>query len=170
MRYQLVTLEAANTVGRAFAGRKAVLPEQAKNVQATMSWAGDVAQMIAELLFNEKARGETFTVSTSEHRTWGEIAGYYNDICGLETVWVDKEDYIHILDPHQCYPGIRWQLEYDRLFDRIIDNSKVLAATGMKQAELCPLYDGLKKEITRCPRDFRWAVDERMDAYLENMR
>ena len=170
MRYQLVTLEAANTVGRAFAGRKAVLPEQAKNVQATMSWAGDVAQMIAELLFHEKARGETFTVSTSEHRTWGEIAGYYNDICGLETVWVDKEDYIHILDPHQCYPGIRWQLEYDRLFDRIIDNSKVLAATGMKQAELCPLYDGLKKEITRCPRDFRWAVDERMDAYLENMR
>ena len=83
---------------------------------------------------------------------------------------MDKEDYIRILDPHQCYPGIRWQLEYDRLFDRIIDNSKVLAATGMKQAELCPLYDGLKKEITRCPRDFRWAVDERMDAYLENMR
>ena len=40
----------------------------------------------------------------------------------------------------------------------------------MKQAELSPLYDGLKKEIARCPRDFQWAVDERMNAYLENMR
>ena len=170
MRYQLVTLEAANTVGRAFAGRKAVLPEQAENVQATMSWAGDVAQMIAGLLFNEKARGETFTVSTAEHHTWGEIAAYYNDICGLETVWVDKEDYIRILDPHRYFPGVRWQLEYDRLFDRIIDNSKVLAATGMTQAALMPLHDGLEKEIARCPRDFQWHIDERMDAYLENMR
>lgn len=170
MRYQLVTLEAPNTVGRAFAGKKAVLPEQAKNVQATMSWAGDVAKMIACLLFNEKACGETFTVSTAEHHTWGEIAGYYNDICGLEAVWVDKEDYIRILDPDRYSPGARWQLEYDRLFDRVIDNSKILAATGMKQSDLAPLYDGLKKEIVRCPRDIQWGGNERMDAYLKDMR
>ena len=55
MRYQLVTLEAPDTVGRAFAGKTAVLPEQARNKQATMSWAGDVAQMIARLLFNGNA-------------------------------------------------------------------------------------------------------------------
>ena len=170
MRYQLVTLEAPNTVGRAFAGKKVVVPEQARNVQATMSWAGDVARMIKNLLFNEKALGETFSVCTSEHHTWGEIADYYKDICNLDAVWVDKEDYIRILcsDPYNL--AARWQLEFDRLFDRIMDNSKVLAATGMKQEDLMPLYDGLKKEIARCPRDYEWKVNTAMDEYLANMK
>ncbi|MBQ6353078.1 MAG: NAD-dependent epimerase/dehydratase family protein, partial [Lentisphaeria bacterium] len=44
-RYQLVTLEAADTVGRARRGKAVVLPEQARNVQGTMSWGGDVARM-----------------------------------------------------------------------------------------------------------------------------
>ena len=166
LRYQLVTLEGANTVGRAFAGKKTVLPVQAKEVAATMSWGGDVAAMIAKLLFNDRARGETYTVSTAEHHTWGEIAEYYHDICGLEAVWVDKEDYLRIIQPDPYTPANRWQLEYDRLFTRIMDNSKVLAATGMKQSELMPLYDGLKREIARCPRDYPFDVCERMDDYL----
>jgi len=170
MRYQLVTLEAANTVGRAFAGKAVVLPEQARNIQATMSWAGDVAQMIAGLLFNEKALGETFTVATSEHHSWGEIADYYKDICNLRAVWVDKEDYIRILCPDVHQINVRWQLQYDRLFDRIMDNSKILAVAGMKQAGLTTLYDGLAREIARCPKDFLWPVNERMDAYLENLK
>ena len=170
MRYQLVTLEAANTVGRAFAGKAVVLPEQARTVQATMSWAGDVAQMIAGLLFNEKARGETFTVATAEHHSWGEIADYYKDICNLKAVWVDKKDYLRILCPDPYQINASWQLEYDRLFDRIMDNSKVLQATGMTQAALTKLYDGLTREIARCPKDHPWPVHERMDAYLENLK
>ena len=168
MRYQLVTLEAPNTVGRAFAGKKTVVPESARNIQATMSWGGDVALMIAKLLFNEKALGEVFSVCTAEHHTWGEIADYYKDICGLESVWVDQEDYIRILNPDLNSRGVRWQLECDRLFDRIMDNSKVLAATGMKQESLKKLYDGLKYEISRCPKDCTWRVNTAMDEYLAN--
>ena len=168
LRYQLVTVEAADTVGRAFAGKTAVLPEQAKNIQATMSWAGDVARMIAGLLFNDRAFGETFTVATAEHHTWGEIADYYKEICNLKSIWIDKEDYLKILSPDPYWPGARWQLEYDRLFDRIIDNSAILNATGMKQSELTKLYDGLEREIARCPRDIKWRVNERMDAFLQN--
>ena len=168
LRYQLVTLEAPDTVGRAFAGKTAVLPEQARNIQATMSWAGDVAQMIAGLLFNDRAFGETFTVATSEYHTWGEIAEYYKEICNLDSIWVDKEDYLKILCPDPWWQGARWQLEYDRLFDRIIDNSAILNATGMKQSELTKIYDGLEREIARCPRDIVWPVNERMDTYLKN--
>ena len=168
MRYQLVTLEAPNTVGRAFAGKKTVVPESARNIQATMSWGGDVALMIAKLLFNEKALGEVFSVCTAEHHTWGEIADYYKDICGLESVWVDQEDYIRILNPDPNSRAVRWQLECDRLFDRIMDNSKVLAATGMKQESLKKLYDGLKYEISRCPKDCTWRVNTAMDEYLAN--
>ena len=83
---------------------------------------------------------------------------------------MDKEDYLKILNPDPYCPGARWQLEYDRLFDRIMDNSKVLAATGMKQEELMPLYDGLKHEIARCPRDFQWQENKLMDDYLNKMK
>lgn len=155
-RYQLVTLEAPNTVCRALRGKSVVVPESAKNVQATMSWAGDVAQMIAGLLFNEKALHETFTVATAEHHTWGEIAEYYKDICGLNAVWVPQEEYLDcILHGDTTYKlPCFWQLAYDRLFNRVMDNSKVLAVTGMKQENLKPLYDGLKYEVSRCDRAF----------------
>ena len=170
LRYQLVTLEAADTVGRAFAGKAAVLPEQARNKPATLSWGGDAGRMIGELLFHEESLGETFNINSAEHHTWQEIADYYTDICGLRCVWVDKEDYLKILNPDPYAVGTRWQLEYARLFDRIVDNSKVLAVTGMKQSDMMPLYDGLKREIERTPKDYPWPNNQRMDDYLAAMK
>lgn len=176
LRYQLVTLEAPATVARAQVGKTVVLPETARDIQATMSWAGDVARMIAHLLFNEKAFGETFTVATAEHHTWGEIADYYRDICGLRAIWVPQGDYLKcaVMGYERFSRPGGWQLVYDRLFDRVMDNSRILAATGMKQEELMKLYDGLKYEIGRCPRDFGESVmkaadpvNVRMDAYLK---
>jgi nucleoside-diphosphate-sugar epimerase len=170
MRYQLVTLEAVNCVGRAQKGKKVVLPKQAKDVPATLCWAGDVSMMIAKLLFNEKAKREIFNVCSSEARTWGEIAEYYNKICGLEAVWVDKEDYLKILSP-ELKLNTRWQLEYARLFNRSTDNTKVLEFTGMKQEELMPLYDSLKLMVEAVPEDFVFPetdISIRMDEYLND--
>ena len=166
LRYQLVTLEAANTVGRARRGKAVVLPIQAQNKPATLSWGGDAGVMIARLLFREAALGEAFNINSAESRTWGDIADYYKDICGLKAVWVDKEDYLDILNTDPYNMGPRWQLEYARLFDRVVDNSKALAVTGMRQSDLMPLYDGLKMEIDRTPMDYPWPNNDRMDAYL----
>ena len=175
LRYQLVTLEAATTVGRAKLGKTVVLPETAKDIHATMSWAGDVAKMIARLLFNEKATGEIFTASTSEHHTWGEIADYYKDICNLNAIWVDQTDFLKIaVTGFERFPYTgSWQLVYDRLLNRIMDNSKILEATGMSQKGMMKLYDGLKYEIDRCPANFtdnimQNSTNIRMDEYLKN--
>ena len=170
LRYQLVTLEAANTVGRAFAGKKVVVPIQAKDKPATLSWGGDAGKMIGKLLFCEAAFGEAFNINSAENHTWGEIADYYKEICKLDAVWVDKEDYLKIINPDPYYLAPRWQLEYARLFDREIDNSKVLAVTGMKQSDMMPLYDGLKMEISRTPKDYPWPNNQRMDDYLAAMK
>ena len=170
LRYQLVTLEASDTVGRAFAGKAVVVPEQARLKPATLSWGGDAGKMIGKLLFCDAALGEAFNINSAEHRTWEEIAEYYRDICDLKAVWVDKEDYLKILNPDPYAVQTRWQLEYARLFDRIVDNSKVLAVTGMKQSELMPLYDGLKMEISRTPKDYPWRNNQRMDDYLAAMK
>ena len=169
LRYHLVTLGNDDTVGRARMGKKTVLPEEARNVPGTMTWGGDVAKMISKLLFNESALGETYNTTTSEHHTWGEIADYYKDICNLNVEWVSKDDYLLAVYGEQPYNlRRRWQLDYDRLFPRIMDNSKILAATGMKQEALMPLYEGLKREISRCPADHEWVNNDIMDKFLSD--
>lgn len=173
-RYQLTTLEAPVLINRAREGKRVILPDAAMNVQATMSWAGDVARMIASLVCNEKALGETYTVSTSEHHTWQEIAEYYKDIIGLNYTVVPAEDFI---DVWACPKGpqfpnrihAEWQLYFDRCFTRIIDNSKILEFAGMEQSSLMSLYDGLKLELGKATHNVGFpqsGVNKAMDAYL----
>ncbi|MGI6336848.1 MAG: hypothetical protein ACOXZM_07300 [Eubacteriales bacterium] len=169
-RFQLTTLEADTVVFRARAGKTVVLPEQAMEVQATMSWAGDVARMISRLVLNRDAYGEIYTVATAEHNPWREIAEYYRRLIGLEYITVDKEDFLSCVTSGNRKPH-RWQLEYDRLFDRIVDNRKILNVTGIQQSELTTVYDGLKRELAALPADAfaDCAGNERnrlMDAYL----
>jgi nucleoside-diphosphate-sugar epimerase len=167
-RFQLVTLEAPVVVARTLKGLPLVLPKEALSVQATMSWAGDVAKMFSRLLLNPSAYRECFTLATAEHHTWGEIAEYYREIIGLKYVAADTEDYLKIMGSS---PGTRYQLAYDRLFQRIVDNSKILRVTGLKQADFMPLRCGLEKELSALPKDMVWpdasAVWENMDDYLK---
>ncbi len=168
LRFQLVTLEMHDNVGRALNGKKVVLPIQAKDVPATLCWGGDVAKMIARVLFKEEAKREFYNVCSAETKTWGEIAEYYHELVGLEAVWVDKEEYLEILSPEKSLPK-RWQLEYARLFKRITDNSKILKLTGLKQEDFISMYEGLKLEIANIPEGYvfaKTATGNRMDEYL----
>ena len=169
-RYQLVTLEAPIVVGRSDRSKAVVLPETAKNVQGTLTWAGDNARFIARLLFNDRAVGEAFTVATAEHHTWGEMADIYASLRGLKAVWAPEEDFLRIVEPNPWLPYAAWQLRTDRLFDRVIDNAKVLAATGLAQSDLMPTAKGLETELAKVPRDYEWrgyeGANARMDDWL----
>ncbi len=167
-RYQLVTLEANVAVYRALNKLPVILPEEAMPVQATMSWAGDVAKMEARLVLNPTVLKETYTLATSEHHTWKEVADYYKEIIGLEYVTVDTETYLGLFG-RDSGNGPRYQLLYDRCYNRIVDNTKVLTATGLKQSDLMPLKSGLARELSALPDNTVWgksAVNERMDAFL----
>ncbi|OGV67649.1 MAG: hypothetical protein A3K19_14710 [Lentisphaerae bacterium RIFOXYB12_FULL_65_16] len=169
-RFQLVTLEAPVVVARALKGLPVVLPKEALSVQATMSWAGDVAKMFSRLISNSAAYRECFTLATAEHHTWGEIAEYYKEIIGLKYVGVDTEDYLKLWG---SAAGARYQLAYDRLFHRVVDNSKILRVTGLNQADFMPLCRGLEKELCALPKDMVWpdasAVWKNMDDYLKRL-
>lgn len=165
-RFQLVTLEANVVVWRALNHKRVVLPRAARDVQATMSWAGDVADMIAAILFNDRALCETYTVATAEHHTWGEIADYYRELIGLEVEWVDTEAYLSTLGSGDL---ARYQLIYDRLLDRVVDNSKILSLSGKKQEQLMPLKEGLRRELANIKPDTfvpSPAINRRQDDYF----
>ncbi len=165
-RFQLTTLEAPVFVRRAKLGLPVIVPRDAMKHSATMSWGGDVAKMISRLIGNEKAMCEAFTVSTSEHQTWETIAGYYKEFLGLECIPVDNDTFLKIAD------YMTYQLKYDRCYDRIIDNSKILSVTGLSQSDLMPLKKGLKTELDALPKEFLWNdndISQRMDKIIEKL-
>ncbi|MDY5940975.1 MAG: NAD-dependent epimerase/dehydratase family protein [Eubacteriales bacterium] len=172
-RFQLTILEADVIVHRAKHGKTVLLPEDAMHVQATMSWAGDVARMIARLVLNSEALREVYSVCTAEHQSWKTIAEYYRELIGLDYITVSKEDFLSCMSPDNA-PQPRRQLDYDRLIDRVMDNSKILAVTGLKQAELTTVYDGLKRELSALPPDAFTADtsvrNSLMDKYLAEHR
>lgn len=139
-RFQLGTMEAHDFVKRALEGKTVIFPKQMLDKYATLSWAGDVAKMISLMVMNETVMGEVYTVSTSEHHTWQEILNIYRDILGMKVKIVDLSVYQDIM-------GGPYQIKYDRMLDRIVDNTKALNATGLRQQDLMPLKDGLEMEL-----------------------
>lgn len=117
LRFQLGTLEAGVLIHRMLQKRPVVFARDILKKQAAFSWAGDVAEMIECLILNPKALGEVFNVCSAEKQTWGDVAGYYREIAGLEIVPVDLKTYAKIA-------GGWYQIMYDRMVDRVMDNSK----------------------------------------------
>jgi len=148
LRYQLVTLEADYFIPRALAGKTILLPREAMEVEAAMTYAGDAGRMFAKLMLNPKAYGETFTIGTAEHHPWKYVAECYTDLLGAKIEWIDREDFLRIRSGgKEINPAAAYQLDYDRLFNRAIDNRKVLEATGLSQADFMPLKEGLKRVL-----------------------
>lgn len=145
-RFQLGTMEAQDFVKRALEGKTVIFPQQMLQKQATLSWAGDIAKMMSRMILNEKAMGETYTVSTSEHHTWKEIMEIYQELLGMKVKIVDLSVYQNIF-------GGPYQIKYDRMLDRVVDNSKALAVAGMTQEEMMPLKEGLRLELDNFVKD-----------------
>lgn len=164
-RYQLVGLEADVFLYRAQRGQTVVLPEIAMDLHACMTWSGDVAKLITRLMFNEKAYCEAFTVGSGESFTWRDVAEAYKRIVGLDYIVVPTEDYLKITGEKEYYKHV-----YDRFFDRAIDNTKILEATGLKREDFLPLEKGLELELAKV-RDYNWRnspANALMDEYLAN--
>lgn len=162
-RFQLGTMEANEFLHRALSGKKVIFPEEMLSKTTTLSWAGDVAQMIAKLVVNKKAYGETFTVSTSESHTWAEVIDTYKKVIDLDVKVISLKDYEKII-------GRPYQIKYDRMFDRSIDNKKILSVTGMKQPELMSLEDGLRLELGNFIKSPRYdRIDSRKDSLMDRI-
>lgn len=164
MRFQLGCLEANTLCLRSLKGVPVAMPKEMQGKQTTLTWGRDVALMISRLILNQKAYGEDFNCASAEHCSWGEVCDLYKELLGTEVKDCSVEDYVKII-------GNRAQVCYDRLFNRVLDNSKVLAATGIEQAELMTLKEGLSRELRRFVENpvYQYpnvAINARMDHVL----
>ena len=139
-RLQLGVYESDDWLWRAMNGAPVPLPGEMLGKQATMSYGGDVAKIITHLVGNPKAMGEVFTVSGNDHMAWGNVAKAYSEVLPFEVLCVGLSEF------EQAYGGV-YQIRYDRMFNRVIDNSKVLNVTGMDASAFTRMHQGLKREL-----------------------
>ncbi|WP_101454861.1 NAD(P)H-binding protein [Bifidobacterium thermophilum] len=139
-RFQLCTLESEAWLRLALAGHSVPLAAEMLDKQTTMSWGGDVALMISRLVGNPKAIGEDFNVCTSKHQNWGRIVEIYGSVINMRLKKINLSKY------ERAAGGI-YQCKYDRMFNRVMDNSKVLGATGLSESDLIDVEEGLTREL-----------------------
>ena len=119
-------------------GKPIQLPLEAKNLTAGLDWAGNSGKLIANLLFKEECKGEAYTISSAQNITWGDVADIYTKLLNVQFEWVPAN-----------YPHNVWNWYYDRAYDRKIDNSKVLKATGLKPEDFKSIEEGIKTELKK---------------------
>lgn len=146
-RLPLLTWSNKEVALRAYAGKKIVLPREALDKKTSMIWGEDVAKMICGLMFNPGAKKEIYNIATAETLTWGEVLEHYRKTLGLEAEFCDTEEFFHLITgENPSKETLNWAkdiLYYDRLYDRSVDNSKVLRDSGLKQEDLMPIRKGL---------------------------
>ena len=135
-RLDIVMTSGHKVVEAAKSGNSVVLPIEAKNLTAGLDWAGNSGKLIANLLFKKEAVGEAFTISSAQNLTWGEVADIYTELLGVKFEWKPAD-----------FPHDLWSWRYDRAYDRVIDNSKVLSVTGLKAEDFTSIREGVRIEL-----------------------
>lgn len=143
-RFDIVCHSGRLVIDAAESGGRLPLPYAAKNLTAGLDWAGNTGKIIAHLLFKKECLGETYTVSSGQNLTWGEVADCYSELTGVRFDWIGTEEYAEIITKLQSSD---WGFRYDRLFDRRVDCSKVLKATGLKTGDFASIKDGIRTEL-----------------------
>lgn len=119
-------------------GKAIPLPLEAKHLTAGLDWAWNSGKLIANLLFKDGTIGEAYTISSAQNITWGDVADIYTRVLNIEFKWIPAN-----------YPHDMWAWHYDRAYDRRIDNSKVLNATGLKTKDFRSIEEGIKTELKK---------------------
>lgn len=140
LRLDVVLTSGREVIDAAREGRTIVLPLEARDLTAGLDWAGNSGKLIANLLFKDATKGEAYTISSAQGLTWGEVAAIYTELLGVKFAW-EKANYPEV--------GKVWHWYYDRAYDRKVDNSKVLAATGLTRADFLPIREGIKLELQK---------------------
>lgn len=163
-RLQLGTLEKENWLYRALSGRTIVFSEDISNKTTTMTYGLDVARGIVSIIGKVEALGEVFHITSNKSHTWGDILDIYLKVLENHLGYKPKILFDNF-ENFNTYHHATYQIKYDRLFNRIFDNSKIsnyIEVDSFTQAE-----EGLQEcleEFLRDPAPRFKTIDLRAEA------
>ena len=142
-RLQLSIFEKEGWLYRALLGHKIVFSYDLAEKKTTLTYGADVARAISILIEKKIGCGETYQITGDDFMTWNEILYIYCDTIEEKTgrrpeiVWMNNSHNISL------FVGNSYKTQYDRLTDRVFDNSKILKACE-GNFSFIPIKDGLK--------------------------
>lgn len=141
-RIQLGVYEKENWLRRGLEGRTIVFPKDIADRKTSLTFGPDVAGAVMDLIGNERALGQAFHITTEESHTWGEILEFY---CGILEKRTGKKPKVKMIEDSKRLQTVwnKWQILYDRLFDRTFDNSKIESIRGNYTFK--PTFEGLEE-------------------------
>ena len=142
-RLQLGVYEKELWLHRALHDKTIVFPKAIAEKYTTMTLGADVAMGISKLIGNEKAMGEAFHITTDKSIRWDDVLTIYERVYKDVTGKDIKIEYVDNPKPIYEAMGNKYQVIYDRLFDRRFDNTKFLQAVGECEFESSEI--GLEK-------------------------
>jgi len=134
-------------------GEELLLPEMVRNFTAGFDWAGNSGKLIANLLFKPETFGDTYTIYSGHGMTWGEVAALYQKLTNVKIRWCSEEEYLDFNPVLTNVKAMGWAWKHDRRYNRDVDCSKVLKATGLTSADFTSIEDGLRRELKKLGRD-----------------
>ena len=164
-RIQLGVYEKENWLRRALEGRNIVFPKDIAAKKTSLTYGPDVAGAIAELIGNEKAYGQAFHITTDESHTWGEILDFYCD--KIEEI-TGKRPKVKLVENSNALMTVwnKWQIKYDRLYDREFNNTKIETVRGKYNYK--PTFEGLGECLEEFISNPIWlGMNDRYEAWCD---
>lgn len=127
-RLQLGVLEKDEWLYRALKGKTIVFSSDINEKLTTLTYGQDVANGIATIIGKSRALGETFHIVGDKQnaKTWAEVLDIYLSVLEKFLGYRPKV-LLQSLDKFLAlrYKSAKYQVLYDRLFNRIFDSSKI---------------------------------------------
>ena len=129
-RLQLGVYEKELWLYRALHGRTVLFPKSIAEKYTTMTLGEDVAQGISGLIGNERALGQAFHITTDQAIQWNNVLAIYQRVFRDVMDRDIKIQYTDDAKPIYEVMGNKYQVIYDRYFNRRFDNAKFLQTVG----------------------------------------
>ena len=165
-RFQLGVYEKETWLKRALENKTILFPSDMARKYTTLTSGVDVAYLMSQLVGNDNAKGQVFNIVTDESYTWEDILQQYiyiiNEIVGFKP----KVEYIDNSIELSRFKGSKYQILYDRLFDRKFDNNKIKRYCG--DYKFKNTFDGLRDDLIEFCKNPQWRqVNGRFEGWYD---
>lgn len=146
-KLQLGVYEKENWLYRVLHDRTLVFPSDISQHVTTLTYGYDVAKILLELSTKRDAEGEIFNIACNTTIHWSDVLTIYQET--LKTV-IGKILKVKMLDNSNTIYAVmrnKYQVRFDRLFNRIFNSSKVESILG-HPINFTPPSKGLRDCLT----------------------
>jgi len=123
-RLQLGVLEKEDWLFRVLHGRTIVFSKDINDRLTTLTYGEDVAKGMIAIIGEHKALGEAFHITSPIAHRWSAVLDTYKRILATYNNAVPQVTLTDLTTFMRVHPA-PFQITYDRLYDRVFDNTKI---------------------------------------------